>query len=75
LNPPRTLPQLVDAYERIMIIKAIQGCGGSRTRAAESLGVKRRYLYTRIAMLGIDLSQIPGRPGRPPKIDQVLIVK
>jgi len=64
---PRSLPELVAAYERILIIKAIQGCGGSRTRAARSLGVRRRYLYSRISHLGIDLGQLPARVGRPPR--------
>ncbi len=62
---PRTLPEILEAYERIIIIKAIQSCGGSRTRAAASLGVRRRYLYSRIAHLGIDLGVMPVRRGRP----------
>lgn len=68
--PARTLPQMVSDYERLVIIKAIQMCGGSRIRAAESLGVKRRYLYGRVACLKIDLSQIPRRSGRAPKEDR-----
>jgi len=68
-RPPvvRTLSQMVADYERVVIIKAIQMCGGSRTRAAESLGVKRRYLYGRISILKIDLSAMPVSTGRPPK--------
>lgn len=62
---PRTLPEILEAYERIIIIKAIQSCGGSRTRAAASLGVRRRYLYIRIARLGIDLRVMPAQQGRP----------
>jgi DNA-binding NtrC family response regulator len=62
---PRTLPEILEAYERIIIIKAIQACGGSRTRAAVSLGVRRRYLYARISYLGIDLGVLPVRQGRP----------
>lgn len=67
VRTPLTLPEIVAAYERIVIIKAIQGCGGSRTKAAASLGVTRRRLYNRIAMLNIDLGQLPVRVGRPPK--------
>jgi DNA-binding NtrC family response regulator len=63
----RTLPQMVADYERVVIIKAIQMCGGSRTLAARSLGVKRRYLYGRTVILKIDLGQLPVRLGRPPK--------
>lgn len=62
---PRTLPEILEAYERIIIIKAIQTCEGSRTRAAASLGVRRRYLYARIQHLGIDLGVLPVRRGRP----------
>lgn len=67
MRPMRTLPQLVADYERVIIIRTIQACGGSRTLAARSLGVKRRHLYTRIAQLKIDLRQLPARVGRPPK--------
>lgn len=63
----RTLPQMVAAYEMVVIIQAIQMCGGSRTLAARSLGVKRRYLYGRTEALKIDLGQLPVRQGRPPK--------
>lgn len=66
-RPPLKLPEILAAYERIIIIKAIQTHGGSRTRAADSLGVKRRHLYGRIAALGINLSLLPVRQGRPPK--------
>jgi DNA-binding NtrC family response regulator len=66
----RTLPQMVADYERVIIIKSIQICGGSRTRAAASLGVLRRYLYGRIACLKIDLSKMPARTGRPPREDR-----
>lgn len=69
-RPVRTLPQMVSDYERVVIIQAIQSCGGSRTRAAAALGVKRRYLYGRVASLKIDLSQLPARLGRPPKEDR-----
>jgi hypothetical protein len=55
---PRTLSEILETYERIIIIEAIQTCGGSRTRAAASLGVRRRYLYARISHLGIDLEAL-----------------
>lgn len=64
---PRTLPQIMAVHERIVIIQALQSCGGSRTRAAVALGVRRNYLYRRIKVLKIDLSVIPARVGRPPR--------
>lgn len=62
---PRTLPEILEVHERIIIIQAIQECGGSRTQAARTLGIRRRYLYSRIRHLGIDLGMMPARQGRP----------
>lgn len=64
---PLTLVEILEAYERIILIKAIQAGGGSRTVAAASLGVRRGYLYARLRRLRVDLSEIPCRQGRPPK--------
>jgi DNA-binding NtrC family response regulator len=64
---PLTYRELLANYERLILIKAIQLNGGSRTKAAVSLGMRRGLLYSRIHTLGIDLSQIPPRIGRPPK--------
>lgn len=64
---PLTLTEILEAYERIILIKAIQSCGGSRTVAAASLGVRRGHLYERLRHLKVDLSEIPCRQGRPPK--------
>jgi DNA-binding NtrC family response regulator len=55
---PRTLPEIVAAYERVVIIEALARCGGSRTRAAESLGVRREQLYRRIRILGVNLAEV-----------------
>ncbi|HVP24207.1 MAG TPA: helix-turn-helix domain-containing protein [Conexivisphaerales archaeon] len=66
-QPPRTLPQIMALHERILIIQALQSCGGSRTRAAAALGVPRTYLYRRVQVLQIDLGVIPARVGRPPR--------
>ncbi len=65
---PLTYRELMANYERLILIKAIQLNGGSRTRAATSLGMRRELLYARIRVLGIDLGQIPGRNGRPPRM-------
>lgn len=67
---PKTLPEIMHAYERIVIIKALQLNEFCRLKTAESLGVSRDYLYGRIRLLGIDLSQLPGRVGRP-KLERV----
>ena len=64
---PRTLPEILSAYERIILIKAIQSCGGSRSGAARSLGISRSRLYARVRALGVDMTQMPARQGRPRK--------
>lgn len=62
---PRTLPQILESYERIVIIEALVRNGHSRTKAADSLGIRRRYLYRRMARLKIDLQAVTmGRSGR-----------
>ena len=67
-RPSRTLPEMVAAYERMVILQALGMAGGSRTHAAKSLGVRRKYLYRRIQRLQIDLGQIRVRIGRPRKL-------
>ncbi len=64
---PKTLPEIMAAYERIVIIEALQRNGFSRKRTAESLGVKRGYLYARICLLRINLGELPSPRGRPRK--------
>jgi DNA-binding NtrC family response regulator len=63
--PGRTLSEMLAQYERIIIIRTIQECGGSRTRAAASLGMRRGRLYERIHTLRIDLAVLPVKSGRP----------
>lgn len=67
---PLTLSQILESYERIILIKAIQSCGGSRSGAAASLGVRRGYLYERLRKLHVDLKEIPCRLGRPPQSER-----
>ena len=64
---PLTLSQILASYERVVLIKALQLNGGSRTRAAASLGIPRRHFYDRVKILGIDLSVVPPTMGRPRK--------
>ena len=62
---PKTLPEILSAYERIVIIQALQLNDCSRSKTAASLGVSRRYLYRRLAILRIDLPSVTmGRSGR-----------
>jgi DNA-binding NtrC family response regulator len=63
--PPKTLPEIMAAYERLVIIQALQLNDCSRARTASSLGVSRRYLYRRLSTLKIDLQVVTrGRSGR-----------
>jgi DNA-binding NtrC family response regulator len=66
---PRTLPEILEAYERLIILKAIGSCGGSRAGAARSLGIRRGYFYSRVRHLGIRLDEIPTKTGRSRKED------
>ena len=63
--PPKTLPEIMAAYERIIIIQSLQLNECSRAKTADSLGVSRRHLYRRMAILKIDLQAVTmGRSGR-----------
>lgn len=64
---PRTLSEIVSAYERIVIIQALQLNNFSRKLTAVSLGIKRNHLYKRMRFLKINLREIPGSTGRPRK--------
>lgn len=55
---PRTLRDLVLAYERVVILEALGKCRGSRTQAARVLGISRVQLYRRARATRIDLGQI-----------------
>jgi DNA-binding NtrC family response regulator len=37
--PPRCLKELVEDYERELILKALRDCGGHQRRAARALGI------------------------------------
>ncbi|HAW09763.1 MAG TPA: hypothetical protein DCX12_01575 [Chloroflexi bacterium] len=67
---PASLAEMMAAYERVILIKTIQACGGSRKEAAALLRVRRGYLYSRLRCLKINLAELPvRRPGRPRKGD------
>lgn len=65
---PRTLPEIMAAYERVVIIQAMQHNGFCRAKTADSLGISRSFLYRRIRLLKINLKEIPTvKRGRPSK--------
>jgi len=62
----RTLKQLLEDYERILIVKTLHANSFSRKRAAEALGIKTGRLWRRMRVLKIDISVLPRTtPGRP----------
>lgn len=58
----KTLFEIMDAYERFVIVKALERNGWSRTRASRALGIRRGLLYERVRRLGIVLA--PAERGR-----------
>ncbi len=62
---PLTLPEIMATYERTILLRALEAAGGSRSRAAASLGIRRERLYARLKFLKVDLSAVPARTGRP----------
>jgi len=58
VREPRTLRKILDAYERLVLIKALQASGGCRTSAAASLGISRDGLYRRLRRLKINLVEV-----------------
>lgn len=63
---PKTLPEILNLHERLIIIKTLQQHGFSRATAAKVLGISRMSLWRRMRRLGIDLKVVPRTsPGRP----------
>ncbi len=65
VREPRTLREILASHERVLIIEALARSGGSRTRAAASLGMRRERLYARVRALRIDLGAVEAAVGRP----------
>lgn len=62
---PRTLDDLLAAYERLVIMETLSRNGWNRRRAADALHVSRRRLMYRLVALHVDLGAIPrDAPGR-----------
>jgi DNA-binding NtrC family response regulator len=49
---PAAVPSL-DTVEKDAIIKALESCGGNRTKAAELLGISRRTILNKIRTYGL----------------------
>jgi len=56
---PKTLPEILAAYERVIIIQALQLNDFSRKKTAASLGVPCNFLWRRMRMLKMDLAAFP----------------
>lgn len=52
-TPALTLKQRIDAYERGVIVQALEAAHGNKTEAARQLGIGRVTLYEKIERLGI----------------------
>ena len=66
---PRTLSEILAAYEKTIVIQALAHNGFSRKKTAISLGVSEVYLWRRMRLLKVDFSAIPkGTKGRPKKL-------
>ena len=54
INSNQNLVEAVEAFERSMILDALEKCDWNKTQAARHLGVTRRILSYKITTLGID---------------------
>jgi len=64
---PRTLDDLLTAYERLVIMETLSRNSWNRRRAAEALHVSRRRLMYRLKALHVDLGAIPRDKSGPTK--------
>jgi DNA-binding NtrC family response regulator len=65
---PMSLEEILQRYERLIIIQVLQANDFSRAKAARSLKVSRNSLWRRMQALKIDFSELPlVRTGRPRK--------
>jgi DNA-binding NtrC family response regulator len=69
---PRTLDDLLKAYERIVIMETLSRNSWNRRLAADALHVSRRRLMYRLKALHVDLTVIPrAKSGPRKKVDTV----
>jgi two-component system, NtrC family, response regulator AtoC len=50
---PRSLKELVEEYERELILKALRDCGGHQRRAARALGILPTTLSEKMRRLSL----------------------
>ncbi len=64
----KTLRELLELHERLIIIRTLQQNAFLRKQTAEALGLTRAQLYRRMHVLNIDMEVLPrtttGRPRR-----------
>jgi Nif-specific regulatory protein len=51
---PKSLPDLIDDYERALIIDALVNTGGNQSKAARLLGITKRVIHYKVHKYGID---------------------
>lgn len=51
---PKSLPDLIDDYERALIIDALVNTSGNQSRAAKLLGITKRVIHYKVHKYGID---------------------
>ena len=67
--PNRNLCDLLRAYERVVIMETLRRNGWNRRKAAAALGISRRRLAYRMAILRFDVGAIPrDASGRRPRV-------
>jgi DNA-binding NtrC family response regulator len=54
MSASHNLVEAVEAFERSMILDALEKCDWNKTQAARQLGVTRRILSYKVTTLGID---------------------
>jgi len=68
--PDADLPAAVAQLEKMMILRALDACGGNRTEAARRLGINRQLLYTKMQRYGIAVETSENLTGRVSKDDE-----
>ena len=66
-NTPKTLWEILEAYEKIILLQALARNGFSRSKTAMSLGISRNTLWCRMKILKIALSELPKAKSGPKK--------
>ena len=56
---PRPLKEMLQAFEASYIERVLSANGGNRTQAAQTLGISRKHLWTKMQQLGIQSEKIP----------------